>query len=584
MPSNPRPSISTNRPLIATVSTAMVATSVLAVLLSPGPAAAAPDPHCRDNNGQIVCTFDPNHGEPIPFTTPAGFSSAVVERMEGGAGGTGAAGALGGAGGTTTGTITLPSADGTALDLYVGERGQDATNGPACAGTDTAAGAEDTGGAGGWFGGGAGGSVPVGTGCAAGGGGGGSFIMRAGESPSTLTAIPLAAAGGGGGGSGGTATGGAGGTPTGTAGGGPYGGGPGDSTQTTDGGGQGGLNASGGGPGTGGNGADGGCVQESSSRNFGLAAEEPLCDAGGGGGGGFWGGGGGGRDSGGGGGSGCLPCGERHLGQPEYRGTSIPGAPGAAGPGPVFHATQVNQIVLVFGTPTPPPTGGPPPVVTPPPPPPGAAPPPPPPPAPVGHDGHNNDPNPNTNPVQPTPGDVARTTIAVCQPRLGQCRLDPIVGPDSVFNVSARGGTSRSTLFGTLQGGSKPDCPNYTEMNGDWVAFGFQDRGGSSWRKTASLTSRHKLSRAGAVTLLRRMQICFEAPYRFLTRPGYELGGRGGVFDGVLPDCAAVRGHAERGLLRPCVTSRRVLSRHGGWVVRITFRVPPSSRDPKALG
>jgi hypothetical protein len=198
--------------------------------------------------------------------------------------------------------------------------------------------------------------------------------------------------------------------------------------------------------------------------------------------------------------------------------------------------------------------------------------------------GHTNDPNTNTNPPVPTPTEAARTATTSCNPRLGVCSVRPPAGPDSAFSVTARGGTAKALLFGTLQGGAKPNCPNYTEMNSDWLAFGFRNPvAGSSWRKTATLTTQHKMSRGAALALSRTMQICFEAPYRFLTRAGYGLGGHNALFDGVLPDCGAL-GKGTRGYARPCVISRQLVAMKGGWVVRFTFRVPANSRDPKALG
>jgi len=256
-----------------------------------------------------------------------------------------------------------------------------------------------------------------------------------------------------------------------------------------------------------------------------------------------------------------------------FQTTSVPGEPSTDTAGPVFHEAQAGSVMLIFGnviapseTPNQPQApGGP--AETPP----GGH-----------HDG--NDPNPNTNPDVPGANAVANTVTAECNPRIGVCTVRPPAGPDSQFAVTARGGDSRALLFGTLMGGSRPDCPNYNEINADWVAFGFRNQlAGSSWHKTAKLTTRHKLSHDGAVLLSKKMQICFEAPYRFLTRDGYQLGGHNAVFDGVLPDCSALAGGAERGM-RPCVATRQILARHGGWVVRFIFQVPANSKDPKALG
>jgi hypothetical protein len=556
---------SLNPACIATLTTAMAATSVLAVVLTPSPARAAfADPHCTEANGQFVCTFP--QGETDGFVPPPGFTTADVT-LEGGAGGAGGRGAAGGAGGTTRGLLTLPTPAGTAMDIFVGESGQAGQ----CA-TDAAGGTGGHSTSGPDVAGGDGGNGSGAQACSGGGGGGGSFIMVSGDSPSDAT--PLAAAGGGGGGGGGTddVAGGPGGVATTGL---PDGGDPGHGTPHGEGGtqisGGDGANNAGtlddGSPGNGGNGVNGPD----------LCAEDayPCNDGGGGGGGGFFGGGGGGGGAGGGGGSSCLPC---EGGSGSSQSAALAVTPRSHQSGPVFHEAQGPMIRMLFGTPNTgpggqPPGGGAPGV--------GA-----PPPLPPGHGGpSSNDPNPNTNPPRLPANDFERTATANCHPQIGVCTVRPPAGPDSQFSVTARGGSSKALLFGTLMGGSRPDCPDYTELNADWVAFGFRDKlNGSTWRKTGVLTTRHTLSHAKAAALARKMQICFEAPYRFLTREGYALGGHNATFDGVLPDCAALAGHAARGMARPCVASRTVLARHGGWVVRFVFRVPANGHDPKALG
>jgi hypothetical protein len=109
------------------------------------------------------------------------------------------------------------------------------------------------------------------------------------------------------------------------------------------------------------------------------------------------------------------------------------------------------------------------------------------------------------------------------------------------------------------------------------VQFGFRANAGSTFEKTGRITTRRALTRAQAVRLLSRRQVCFEAPYRFATASGFALGRHGQVFLGVLPDCRS-------GLRGPCVKSRHEVRVGYGWGVRIVFYVPPSKHDPKALG
>jgi hypothetical protein len=512
------------------------------------PAAALTRLPCVTAGQQVHCQTT-DFSQPFQVEVPDGLTSAHLTLLggEGGFGATeevsdrtylrSAAAPSGGIGGSTTTTLSLTP--GEFIDIYVGGPGG---NGSGCAGgSHGKSGGLNNGGQGGD--GDFDGSLCNGT--AGGGGGGGTFAMPHGNQPGAGT--PLAAAGGGGGGSGsgsgspGGVGGKGGGTSTGpsqngASEGNPTGGGAsGDSSHDLQ--------------GAGSDGIDGiGC----SSPYRASSVTESECTenyGGGGGGGGRYGGHGGDQGEGGGGGSGFAAA-----------------TPSIQRSAAAFHAAQAGGSFAITFT------------------------------FPGGNNPNNrpinkgggpssNDPNPNTNPEQPNPGDVSRTTTASCEPRIGICHVGPIVGPDSVFNVTARGGTTHADLFGTLQGGSKPDCPNYTEMNGDWLAFGFQDPvAGASWRKLSTLTTRHKLSRPAAVALSRKMQVCFEAPYRFLTRDGYELGGHNAVFDGVLPDCAALGGRSDRGVARPCVASRQILSRHGGWVVRLAFRVPANSKDPKALG
>jgi len=182
--------------------------------------------------------------------------------------------------------------------------------------------------------------------------------------------------------------------------------------------------------------------------------------------------------------------------------------------------------------------------------------------------------------ADPPPSPTApNTATASCSTVRGVCSVRPPAGPDSAFSVTARGGGADAVLFGTLYGGSRPVCPGYAGNNRDWLRFGFLDPApGAGWTKTASLTTTHELSRRDALGLLGRMQLCFDAPYSFPTRPGYELGTSGPDRAGVLPECGPAAGHD------PCVLGRALVRRGHGWAVRLRFRVPAGRQDPKALG
>lgn len=123
----------------------------------------------------------------------------------------------------------------------------------------------------------------------------------------------------------------------------------------------------------------------------------------------------------------------------------------------------------------------------------------------------------------------------------------------------------------------KPDCPDYVEQNRDWVQFAFTDGAeGATWSKTATMTQQAAGTRDQALRQANLLQICFEAPYSFRTRPGYRIAENGGWYTGVLPDCTDRRD--------PCLVSREAVEGADGWHARLTFLVPPSPEDPKALG
>jgi hypothetical protein len=495
---------------------------------------------------QVTCTFT-DHTKRLVFHRPAGVSS-VFATAEGASGGNAAPagtdpghGGFGKPGGI--GSATLDLTNHPALYMFIGGNGGEPDLGCVSAGGRGGLSGEDSGGGEiSESGSGGGGGQGTGTSCAGGGGGGGTFVMGS-DDGTPADSNPLLVAGGGGGGGGGDA--GVAGSDGGQGGGAVDTSVDGEGTEGGNSGDHGGTGGGGGEDGTRGSGGNG-------------AAATAAGGGGGGGGGGYLGGEGGALGGGGGGGCGFTDV-DNHCDE-------VPDGIASADSN-AFHTAQIASVTFTFtlsngAAPTNPtiPT----------------APANPANPANADRGGHHNgnDPNPNTNPQR----SLLPTATALCNPQIGFCKIGPIVGPDSVFNVTAQGGTSRATLFGTLQGGSRPNCPGYAEMNRDWLMFGFQDPlAGSSWRKASTLTTRHRLARAQAVARSQKMQICFEAPYRFRTRPGYALGGHNALFDGVLPDCTG-------GGRRPCVSARQVLQHKGGWVVRLTFRVPANSQDPKALG
>jgi len=164
---------------------------------------------------------------------------------------------------------------------------------------------------------------------------------------------------------------------------------------------------------------------------------------------------------------------------------------------------------------------------------------------------------------------------ARCLPSAGTCTVS-LSGPDTNFRVSAHSGDRATQLRAQVDGGSRPICPGYRPQGSDWVTFGFSTgESGASWAKTVSLTTHRHLTESAADALAQQMQICFEAPYQFETRSGYDSAERGLGHDGVLPDCSGAG---------PCVSDRSVIQTGHGWVVRLTFRIPAGPADPKALG
>ncbi|HEX3610117.1 MAG TPA: YncE family protein [Sporichthyaceae bacterium] len=229
-------------------------------------------------------------------------------------------------------------------------------------------------------------------------------------------------------------------------------------------------------------------------------------------------------------------------------------------------------------------------------------------PAPTRH-GHagSGDPNPNTNPsgvlgsdnstgVAATADSGRPTVTTVCS---GACALaattegekvvvaatDTVVGAPKARAAYVRGSTGPVFFLTVNGGGARPRCPGYRDLDHDWVQFGFRSGAGSTFEKNATMTSTHPTSRNAAESRLAVEQVCFEAPYRFVTRPGFASARHGKVFGGVLPDCDRVIAAAARvRLATPCVTSRQAARVGGGWAVRLVFWIPPNRQDPKALG
>jgi hypothetical protein len=508
------------------------------------------------------------------FTVPPNVTSLTVTAI-GAAGGAG--GGVGGPGGTTTQVLTVTP--GTVLDAYVGNSGQ-----PGTCGNDSpvAGGAGGNSGGSSSYSGGAGGSDTQGGFCSGGGGGGASFVLN--DANSNV----LAAAGGGGGsGGGGSNNGGAGsGNVSGAPGsdngdgGGPFAGAGGDdsSSPSSPGSAGAGTNASAGQPGTGGNGTD--------NNN------SCSCSGGGGGGGGFIGGGGGGSGNpgsgfgdfpgSGGGGGGILNL------QPVASESAQHASHGRRHRGPVHrplaHATATSTPMITFSFAAP---GSPPP-------PPGS------PGLPPKHPSSQSSNDPGFDPSNDPAGENVSTpdySSISCDERICSVRValtDAIVEVTAVDDQAAPvtghyaaaniGRSNHPVLFAARDGGgAKPACPGYHASFTDWVQFGFtQPERGSAFRKTAVFTLRRPASRGAAGAAAHHLQVCFQAPYPFVPRPGFGIALHDTSYNGVLPDCSSL--HARPDKQTPCVARREVVRSGNGWVVRLTFRVPGSKQDPKALG
>ncbi|HEX3826420.1 MAG TPA: hypothetical protein VHV82_04025 [Sporichthyaceae bacterium] len=155
------------------------------------------------------------------------------------------------------------------------------------------------------------------------------------------------------------------------------------------------------------------------------------------------------------------------------------------------------------------------------------------------------------------------------------------------YSAASISRSNHPVLFAARDGGgAEPDCPGYRNTFTDWVQFGFtQAERGAGFRKTVAFTLRRTTDHGTAVVAARSLQICFEAPYRFQPRPGYGIALHDASYYGVLPQCRAVRVRPPLpGVPTPCVATREVVRSGNGWTVRIAFRVPAGTQDPKALG
>jgi hypothetical protein len=219
-------------------------------------------------------------------------------------------------------------------------------------------------------------------------------------------------------------------------------------------------------------------------------------------------------------------------------------------------------------------------------------------PAPIHRNDHagSNDPNPNTNPTTARVATTNNPTVSTsCSSAcsLGAVTRDERVTIDAADTTTTGGaqvpafsaasvGPAGTPVFSlTIDGGgARPSCPGYRPRDRDWVQFAFES-GGSTFRKTGTMTPNFGTPRAEAEDRLERDQVCFSAPYRFTARPGFRLRRAGTWFDGVLPECAAL---PARSRVVPCVIDRSIVRIGDGWGVRLEFWVPQGRQDPKALG
>lgn len=185
-------------------------------------------------------------------------------------------------------------------------------------------------------------------------------------------------------------------------------------------------------------------------------------------------------------------------------------------------------------------------------------------------------------PTQPAPEPLPGTASVVCESVAPKCVMRAIGGKSDAFLVSAFGGTQRSTLIGTVNSGSPFGCPRFDANGRDFVQVGFEDFDrGATWTKRIEIVGTPAPTPTAAAAV-RAAKVCFQAPYRFFKRPGFELNsgpGQKGPYSGVLASCATVDSLFPtefRSRLRPtpCVESVRAVNSGSNFVVIAMVRIP----------
>ena len=182
------------------------------------------------------------------------------------------------------------------------------------------------------------------------------------------------------------------------------------------------------------------------------------------------------------------------------------------------------------------------------------------------------------DPPPPTSAEV------VCTPAQNVCQTVEMAGKTHRFVAAATGGVRVATLRAKVFQNAGRRCPGFGPGDTDWLQVGFTDLvAGSSWTKLVAITSSNGLARATAATAVGSALVCFEAPYRFFTRPGFRLdkGPTGtGPYRGVLASCATVDSTfpiEARGRIQPlpCVQSTRAVpAAGGGFAISHLVRIP----------
>lgn len=174
---------------------------------------------------------------------------------------------------------------------------------------------------------------------------------------------------------------------------------------------------------------------------------------------------------------------------------------------------------------------------------------------------------------------------AICNPAV-TCYTPAVAGDSDSYVASGEGGTTKATLAVSLnEGKTGPVCTGFRPGASDWAQVGFTNPvKGASWTKIVQITSAAALAEATAVTAQKNDLVCFEAPYRFFVRPGFQLTSRPQdkpPYSGVLPTCGTVNSFfpkAYRGAVRPlpCV-SNKITTDNTGYFVQTSVRIPKDS-------